>query len=104
MMPGSRHSAPRQKRTFEAGGFCVEEAIDGEAFSLAAEPSMPSITAPSKGRKPRTDTKQAQLFAMPRKPEGASVDEIVSGVPIEDTSAADLDFGGLRRRPSRGVA
>ena len=61
-----------------------------------AEP--PSITAPGEGRKPRTDTKQAQLIAMLGKPEGASVDEIVSAFGWQAHTVRGAIAGALKKK------
>ncbi len=95
--PVEEHGADQQADTpaLAARGGDRADAGTGEPTKAAAQPTS---AAAGQVRKSRPDTKQAQLVAMLRQPEGASLDEIVAATGWQAHTVRGAIAGALQKR------
>ncbi len=71
---------------------------DAAADAAAPRAAPPVGATPAHIRKPRADTKQAQLVAMLQKPDGASLDEIVAATGWQAHTVRGAIAGALKKK------
>jgi hypothetical protein len=83
--------------TAEVGDTAPEGATEATSTDPATEAAPDAAPAP-KARKLREGTKQAQLIAMLRTPEGATIDEIVAATGWQPHTVRGAFAGALKKR------
>ena len=81
----------------EGGDTAPEGATEAPTTEPATETTTDATPAP-KARKPREGTKQAQLIAMLRTPEGATIDEIVAATGWQPHTVRGAFAGALKKK------
>ena len=81
----------------DGGDTAPEGATEGPTTEPATEGAADASPAP-KARKPREGTKQAQLIAMLRTPEGATIDEIVAATGWQPHTVRGAFAGALKKK------
>ena len=80
------------------GGDTAPEAAEEAPSTDAATEAAPDAAPAPKARKPREGTKQAQLIAMLRTPEGATIDDIVAATGWQPHTVRGAFAGALKKR------
>lgn len=81
----------------DGGDTAPERATEASEDKPATESAADATPAP-KARKPREGTKQAQLIAMLRAPEGATIDEIVAATGWQPHTVRGAFAGALKKK------
>jgi hypothetical protein len=71
---------------------------DAAADAAAPRAAPPLAATPAHIRKPRADTKQGQLVAMLKQPDGASLDEIVAATGWQPHTVRGAIAGALKKK------
>jgi hypothetical protein len=80
------------------GGDTAPEAAEEAPSTDAATEAAPDAAPAPKARKPREGTKQAQLIAMLRTPEGATIDDIVAATGWQPHTVRGAFAGALKKK------
>lgn len=81
----------------DGGDTAPEGATEAPTTGPATDAAADAAPAP-KARKPREGTKQAQLIAMLRTPEGATIDEIVAATSWQPHTVRGAFAGALKKK------